>query len=190
MIDYQKIIEELLGEDYIEQEVLEDEEYIILGYALKVAVERDFDDRTPIPVGIGPILIDKRTGEYRLTGSREFIEMILPKLEIYNRLEEWEPDTMDDIVKMINKRKHINWSDFESILPRLNIPEDDIAIISDCENDIENEEGELLAQLLYVTFRVSEHQPNFQNFLNSINFPYEEVDSSTIRFYNSVDIKK
>jgi hypothetical protein len=108
----QKILDEELGGNYVIDSILDTEKYIFIDYKHKTY--KDGDERGHL-IGVGPVVFNKETSEYKLLGSEEYIfgdySDYLPEVEEAETLEDFFAKPVEEIIKNIHDREFVNSDD-------------------------------------------------------------------------------
>lgn len=109
----QKILDEELGGNYVIDSILDTEKYIFIDYKHKTY--KNGDERGHL-IGVGPVVLNKETGEYKLLGSGDYIVGdymdYLPEAEETETLEDFFAKPVEEIIKGIHDREFVNDEDY------------------------------------------------------------------------------
>ncbi|TDW47294.1 hypothetical protein EV144_105313 [Flavobacterium sp. 270] len=105
----QKIIDVEISPDFIIDNIYDTQKYIFIGYKHR---NYDEDDERGHLVGIGPIVYNKETGEYKLLGSGEYMAGdYIDYLRDTNAENEIPAKSLEQIISRIKQRKYVNADD-------------------------------------------------------------------------------
>lgn len=110
----QRIIDEEIGTNFIAdfENIIDTEKYIFISRKHRFYAK---DDERGNLIGVGPIIYNKETKEYKLLGSGEYIfgDYIdyLPEYEEQETLEDFFALPIEEVVNRIQKREFVNQDD-------------------------------------------------------------------------------
>lgn len=118
----QKIIDNEISSDFIAdfENIIDTEKYIFINYRHKIYQP---DDERGHLIGVGSIIYNKETKEYKLLGSGDYIEGdymdYLPENEEQETLEDFFALPIQEIVNRIQNREFVNFTDCDYFLYKI-----------------------------------------------------------------------
>ncbi|POS00667.1 hypothetical protein Q361_1336 [Flavobacterium croceum DSM 17960] len=102
----QEIIDEIIGENYVIYKTEDSEKYTFAYYK---HLNYDCDDQRGRLIGVGPVVLIKETGEYKLLGSGEMV--FGDYFDFNQNFEEPIPLNSEEIMAKIIRHKYVNEDD-------------------------------------------------------------------------------
>lgn len=129
-------IKTFLGKKFIIKDIVEDEKELFAFYVSKEFEESGGNDKYAL-IGVGPFYFNKQTQEKRKLGAMEFHTNYINKDIFRIKGGNITEPSLEDTIKSIKSRKHINGDEFEIIMNKMKIDFLRVSISSlDCIHEI------------------------------------------------------
>ncbi|UOQ73162.1 hypothetical protein [Hymenobacter cellulosilyticus] len=164
--------EQILGEKYVVRDVVDAKENIYIFFVSKEYHESGGNDQFLL-IGSGPLCYNKSTRTHKILGVVDYIENHSHIDEIQKYFKEEPVPSLDEIIRSVKARQHLNFDELEYVMNHLGIDYEFVEIRS---NDLIHE---------YFNSSKSEYILLFRKFLDEAGLAYEVVNNNSLVFKNN-----